>query len=104
MLFDTIQNDGTEKVSKTLFAESAGIRAFAFQVNYEGLNAPVSLELQYSNDNVNFETMPDMVLPTQVSPGISQAHFNVNAVNHRFYRLLVLPQLFSNAGTLTIEI
>ena len=104
MLFDTIQNDGTEKVSKTLFAGSAGLSNFAFQVNYEGLNGSVIAELQYSNDGVNFELVPGLSQELTVSAGTSQAHYNVNAVNHNFYRLSVSPQTGSDAGTITIHV
>ena len=57
------------------------------------------LSVEYSNDGVNFETVPNL---TEVkASGTSDTHFNINAINHTFYR--VSWEAGSNtAGTIVV--
>lgn len=57
----------------------------SYQAVATGLDAADGvLSVEYSNDGVNFEQVPNL---TAILPiGAGQTHFNINTVNHKFYR------------------
>ena len=60
--------------------------AFSFQCVASALDASDgTLTVEYSNDGTNFDTVP--ALTDILASGASDTHFNINAINHAFYRV-----------------
>lgn len=60
--------------------------AISFQAVATGLDAADGvLEIEYSNDRVNFEQVPN--LTATLPSGDGQTHLNINTINHRYYRI-----------------
>ena len=58
----------------------------SYQVNFSGLDATDGIiSTEYSNDNVNWEEVPG--LTETVATASEVVNFNINAINHKFYRI-----------------
>jgi len=74
--------------------------AFSFQCVASGLDASDgTLTVEYSNDGVNFDTVP--ALTDILASGSSDTHFNVNAINHSLYRVSWVAGS-NTAGTIVV--
>lgn len=58
----------------------------SYQINFTGLDATDGVvNCQYSNDGVNWDAIPG--LTETVTSANESVHFNINAINHAFYRI-----------------
>lgn len=76
--------------------------AFSYQAEATGMDAADGvLSVEYSNDGENFEQVPN--LSEAVAIGASSVHFNINVINHLFYRLRWVAGS-NTAGSITVTL
>lgn len=76
--------------------------AFSYQCEATGLDASDGVvSVEYSNDQNQWSTMPD--LSETLVLGSSLTHFNINAINHRFYRVY-WDSNSNTTGTITVTL
>jgi hypothetical protein len=85
-----------------IFELSGDNGAFSYQAEATGLDASDGvLSVEYSNDRENFDQVPN--LTEIVASGASSTHFNVNVINHKYYRVSWVSNS-NTAGTITVTL